>query len=83
MHDIIWSAFSSKFPKDSSPKDQNQRWCFSASYVSSFLTNGIGLSDDKVVTIQKEVSGSEIEWALGAAYKEAADFLKKTGLRPT
>ena len=36
---------------------------------------------DKVVTVQKDVDGSEIEWALGAAYKEAADFLKRTNLR--
>ena len=70
------------YPKDSQPKDVNLKLCFSATYASSFLTKGIGLKDDKVVTIQKEVDGNEIEWALGAAFKEAADFLKRTNLRP-
>jgi hypothetical protein len=70
------------YPKDSQPKDVNLKLCFSATYASSFLTKGIGLKDDKLVTIQKEVEGNEIEWALGAAFKEAADFLKRTNLRP-
>jgi Golgi nucleoside diphosphatase len=78
-----WNNFTGKFPKDSSPADQNSRWCFSAAYTASFLTDGLGLADNKVVTIQKEVDGSEVEWALGAAYKEAATFLTKTSLRPT
>ena len=78
-----WAQFASQFPKDSSPADQNTRWCFSAAYTASFLMDGLGLPEDKVVTIQKEVDGSEVEWALGAAYKEASTFLKKTSLRPT
>ncbi len=78
-----WEEFGKKYPKDDTPADQNPRWCFSASYTTTFLTHGIGLAEDKVVTIQKEVDGSEVEWALGAAYKEAATFLTKTGLRPT
>ena len=40
------------------------------------------MSENKAITIQQEVDGSEIEWALGAGYKEIADFLKvKTNLR--
>lgn len=70
------------YPKDSQPKDVNLKLCFAATYASSFLTKGIGLKDNKLVTIQKEVDGNEIEWALGAAFKEASDFLKRTNLRP-
>ena len=41
-----------------------------------FLQIGLGLNENKAITIQQEVEGSEIEWALGAGYKEIADFLK-------
>lgn len=35
------------------------------------------------MALSEQVDGSEIEWALGAAYKEAADFLTlKSNLRP-
>ena len=56
-------------PKDKQGKDSNLRWCFSASYAASFLIDGIKLADSKAITVQKEVGDSEIEWALGAAYK--------------
>ena len=69
------------YPKDSQPKDVNLKLCFAATYASAFLTNGIGLDNNKLVTIQKEVDGNEIEWALGAAYREASAFLKRTNLR--
>ena len=55
--------------------------CFSTSYAAKFLVNGLGLPSDKRLTIQKYVEDSEIEWALGAAYKEASDFLRKYNLR--
>ena len=48
------------------------------------LQLGLGLNEKKAITIQQEVEGSEIEWALGAGYKEIADFLKvKTKRRVT
>ena len=78
-----WEELQSEYPLDKSCTDCNQKWCFGATYASLFLVNGIGMEEDKRITIQKEVDGSEIEWALGAAYKEAADFLKRTNLRPT
>lgn len=78
---LTWDKIESSYPKDSQPKDTNTKWCFSSSYASSFLIDGLGINEDKTLTIQKEVDGSEIEWALGAAYKEIADFLKRTNLR--
>lgn len=78
-----WSELESDYPLDKSCEKCNQKWCFGATYASLFLTNGIGMDENKKITIQKEVDGSEIEWALGAAYKEASDFLKRTNLRPT
>ena len=79
---LPWGQVQEKFPIDSQGKDVNQKLCFVSSYASVFLTKGLGVRPDKVVTVQKDVDGSEIEWALGAAYKEAADFLKRTNLRP-
>ena len=76
-----WSEVQAKYPLDSQGKDVDTKLCFMASYASVFLTRGLGVRADKVVTVQKDVDGSEIEWALGAAYKEAADFLKRTNLR--
>ncbi len=78
-----WDELNSEYPLDKSCTDCNQKWCFGATYASSFLIDGIGIDENKPITIQKEVDGSEIEWALGAAYKEASDFLKRTNLRPT
>lgn len=80
---VEWSQAQTTFPKDSQPKDTNIKLCFAASYAHQFLIKGLGLSEDKKVTIQREVEGSEIEWALGAAYKEVADFLvMKSSFRP-
>ena len=73
-----WKELQSSFPKDSQPKDVNTKLCFSLSYTAAFLLHGLGLPPDKTVTVQKEVAGSDIEWALGAAYLEAADFLLQT-----
>lgn len=77
-----WNNVQNTYPKDGQEKNNNVKWCFSASYAVGFLTKGLSLDTDKPITIQKEVDGSEIEWALGAAYKEAADLLKRTNLRP-
>ena len=79
---LPWDTVQAKYPLDGQGKDVDTKLCFMASYSNTFLTKGLGLRSDKVVTVQKDVDGSEIEWALGAAYKEAADFLKRTNLRP-
>ena len=46
------------------------------SYATSFLIDGLKLPLSKEITIQRNVEGSEIEWALGAVYKELEDFSK-------
>jgi Golgi nucleoside diphosphatase len=81
--DTDWATLQATYPLDNQPKDVNLKMCFSGSYAYSFLVDGLKVDKDKVLTIQKEVGPSEIEWALGAAYKEAADLLKRTNLRPT
>lgn len=83
MCNTEWSEADKTYPKDSQPKDTNLKLCFGASYANAFLINGLGLREDKEIIIQKEVDGSEIEWALGAVYKELASFLKATNLRHT
>ncbi len=78
---ISWDKAQVTFPRDSSPKEQNPRWCFSASYAYLFLTHGIGFGYEQIITVQQSVDGSDIEWALGAAYQEAASTLGRTYLR--
>jgi len=80
---LDYSTLGTTYPLDSQPKDVNTKMCFVGSYAYDFIVSGLKIAKDKVVTIQKDVGKSEIEWALGAAYKEAADFLKRTNLRPT
>jgi apyrase len=80
---LQYSSLEKQYPVDSQPKDVNTKMCFIGSYSYSFLTHGLKIPKNKHVTIQKDVGNSEIEWALGAAYKETADFLKHTNLRPT
>jgi hypothetical protein len=72
-----------RYPRDGQPKDVATKLCFSLSYSAAFLLEGLHLAADKAITVQKEVDGDEIEWALGAAYKEAAEFLKISYLKPT
>jgi hypothetical protein len=79
---LQYSSLQSQYPVDTQPKDVNTKMCFIGSYSYSFLTHGLKIPKNKHVTIQKDVGNSEIEWALGAAYKETADFLKRTNLRP-
>lgn len=71
-----------KYPKDGQTREVGTKLCFSLSYAAAFLIHGLHVPENKFITIQKEVNGDEIEWALGAAYKEASDFLKATYLRP-
>jgi len=80
---LSMESMNESFPKDTSGKDDNVKWCFGASYAAAFLVDGLKLDENKAVTIQQKVGASDVEWALGAAYKEAADFLKRTNLRPT
>lgn len=71
-----WADAQESYPKDKQGKDTDTKLCFGASFSHQFLTKGLGLAEDKQITIQQEVDGSELEWALGAAYKEIADLLK-------
>jgi hypothetical protein len=80
---LPWADVEASYPKDAQPKDVNEKMCFLSAFSYSFLVDGLHILPKKIITIQKEVDGSEIEWALGAAYKETADFLKRTNLRPT
>lgn len=78
-----WAEAQTSYPVDAQPKDVNTKMCFVGAFAYSFLVDGLKLSPQKVITVQKDVGDSEIEWALGAAYKETADLLKRTNLRPT
>ncbi len=44
------------------------------SYTAAFLIEGLKLPWTKEITVQRLVGDSEIEWALGAAYKELEDL---------
>ena len=72
-----WTQVNLYFPKDASGSDNNIKFCFVTSLMTSFLSNGLGIGVNKHLTIQQSVGGADIEWALGAAYKEAADLLKR------
>jgi Golgi nucleoside diphosphatase len=76
-----WENLTTGYPKDGQGKDNNNKWCFGSSYAEKFITKGLGLQPNKVITISKDVDGSEIEWALGAAFKEALEFARSTNLR--
>jgi Golgi nucleoside diphosphatase len=80
---LPWNDVQAHYPKDTQGKDVNMKTCFISAFSYSFLVDGLKIPHNKVITIQKEVDNSEIEWALGAAYKETADFLKRSHLRPT
>jgi hypothetical protein len=76
-----WTKVNEVMPIDGSGKDNNIKFCFVTSLMATFLSQGLGIDTNKKLTIQQSVGGSDIEWSLGAAYKEAADFLKKDYLR--
>ena len=63
-----WSTAQAEYPKDNQPRDTTLKLCFSSSYAATFLMKGLRLAEDKIVTVQKEVDGSEIEWALGECF---------------
>jgi Golgi nucleoside diphosphatase len=70
---IQWGEMNTRFPKDAS---QNSRWCFSTTYAYLFLTHGIGLDDNHAITVQQSIGNADVEWALGATYKELSDELE-------
>jgi len=76
-----WEDVQANYPQDKQPKDTNVKWCFSSSFSKVFLTTGLGFSEDKKVTVQQEVGGNDIEWALGAAYRECVELYLKGTLR--
>ena len=76
-----WDDINHNYPKDDQGKENNSKWCFLLSYAHAFVVDGLKLKKDKTLTVQREVEGSEIEWALGAAYKELGDMLQKHNLR--
>jgi hypothetical protein len=78
---LPWSEVQANYPKDAQAKAVNMKTCFISAFSYSFLVDGLKIPSSKTITIQKEVDNSEIEWALGAAYKETAEFLKRTHLR--
>ena len=59
---------SAKYPKDDQDKSNNNRWCFLLSYAAAFLLDGLKLPADKPLTVQQDVNGADIEWAIGAVY---------------
>jgi len=70
-----WAQVNEEYPKDDQDKSNNNKWCFMLSYATSFLIDGLRLPSTKEITIQRSVEGSEVEWALGAVYKELEDFV--------
>lgn len=74
---------NARYPLDKQPKNDNMKWCFMSAYAHAFLVDGLGLARDKPITVQQSVDGADIEWALGAAYKEVAQMMVRTNLRPT
>lgn len=76
-----WDRVKQNLPKDAQPDEQNSKWCFAATYAYLFLTHGMGLHDDQSVLVQQTIGHSDIEWALGAAYKEMSDMLGPNYLR--
>jgi len=78
---MSWDRVESGLPRDAQPHEQNTKWCFSATYSYLFLTHGMGLQEEQSVLVQQTVGHSDIEWAIGAAYKEISDVLTSTHLR--
>lgn len=78
---IPWEKMQFMYPRDTQPKTQNSKWCFIVSYAYLFLTHGLGLHDHQTITVRQTVGNSDIEWAIGAAYKEACGLSVKSNLR--
>ncbi|KAJ8602570.1 hypothetical protein CTAYLR_008763 [Chrysophaeum taylorii] len=51
--------------------------CFAATYIHLFLHEGLKLPEDKVLKVQQQVEGHDLDWALGAAIYEAAKSITK------
>lgn len=72
--EMPWKDLNIDYPKDHQEKFNNSRWCFLLSYAAAFLLDGLKFKPDKVITVQQKVGDAEIEWALGAVYKELTDL---------
>lgn len=70
---VRWEDMNTLFPKE---VNQNARWCFSTTYAYLFLTHGIGLDENQAITVQQSIGSADVEWALGATFKELSDELK-------
>ena len=70
-----WDDLQMKYPIDGQPKDVNTKLCFGLSFAASFLIDGMHLRPNKQILVAKDVNGSDIEWALGAAYMESSKLL--------
>ena len=70
-----WNDLQAKYPIDGQPKDVNTKLCFGLSFAASFLIDGMHLRPNKEILVAKDVNGSDIEWALGAAYMESSRLL--------
>lgn len=53
--DNDWTGVQKSYPMDSQGKENNIKWCFTASYATAFLNKGLHVPMDKKITIQKEV----------------------------
>ena len=71
---MSWKDLNIQYPRDGQEKSNNNRWCFLLSYTAAFLLDGMKFKPEKVVTVQQKVGNTEIEWALGAVYKELIDL---------
>lgn len=72
-----WEEIEKSYPRDNQGKDNNSKWCFGLSYAFSFLFDGLHLDMHKKITVQQQVENNDIEWALGAAYYEVGEHLKR------
>lgn len=72
-----WDEINQEYPRDGQGKENNNKWCFMLSYTAAFLIDGLKLSWAKQITVQRLIGDSEIEWALGAVYKELEDLFGK------
>ena len=50
---MSYEEVSIKYPRDGQSKDVATKLCFSLSYTSSFLINGLHIPENKYITIQR------------------------------
>lgn len=69
---MTWEEADAVYPKDWQPKDINNKWCFTSTYIYALLTEGLQFKPDRMVTVSNEVGKNGIDWALGAALQSLA-----------